>query len=285
MLIYSVPNLIMGEKKFHFCREDALALYGNRFILIADINKKTLTYKIIEDEDQKILNNGVYAKCISEIDGIRIATNEGIYFISEVDKNLFKSCYPFEKNKARNLLKAYFSDLMNEPDKSIFVLLNAATNIFYIDEESSSNKKEAQMHLIKAAQFGKLFVKEEENFNYYKFIDICKDLRIVNNLRNNKETPIFITYKEYKNINWKELIKKILLQNNFNLAYQISKYFNYDTKKIYQKWACCKIKKLNKISTIKEQMNLYEDIIYDLERFKNVSYIQLAKKAFKCQMN
>ena len=294
-------NVIIKFNKnfqFLFCGEDALALYGNKFILIADINKKTLTYKIIEDEDQKILNNGVYAKCISEIDGIRIATNEGIYFISEVDKNLFKSCYPFEKNKARNLLKAYFNDLINEPDcmekitdigkdlnKSIFILLNAATNIFYIDEESSSNKKEAQMHLIKAAQFGKLFVKEEENFNYYKFIDICKDLRIVNNLRNNKETPIFITYKEYKNINWKELIKKILLQNNFNLAYQISKYFNYDTKKIYQKWACCKIKKLNKISTIKEQMNLYEDIIYDLERFKNVSYIQLAKKAFKCHQN
>ena len=59
----------------------------------------------------------------------------------------------------------------------------------------------------------------------------------------------------------------------------------YDTKKIYQKWACCKIKKLNKLSTKSEQIRLYEDIKDDLDKIKNVSYIQLAKKAFKCKLN
>jgi len=294
----SIINFDNKNFQFLFCGEDALALYGNKFVLIVDINKKTLVYKIIDEENQNIINKGIYAKCISEVDGLRIGSNNGIYFISKVDKNLYKSCYPFENNSARKLLKAYFSDLMNDPDTSkkikdlkkdlsdsIFILLNAAANIFWIEDESDNRRKEAQMNLLKAAQLGKIFVDVEEEFNYDKFVEICKDLRIINNLRNCKESPIFITYKEYKSINWEELIKKILLQNNFNLAYQISKFLEYDTKKIYQKWACCKIKKLSKISTKKEQMKLYDDIIEDLNKIKNVSYIQLAKKAFKCKQS
>ena len=296
-----IKVLINYENKnfqFLFCGEDALALYGNKYILIVDTNKKTLIYKILEEDDKNILNTGLYAKCISEVDGIRISTNEGIFFISKVDKNLFKSCYPFEENNAKKLIKAYFSDLNNNPDclkqikdigqdlsNTIFILLNAATNIFYIENETDNNKKEVQLLLLKIAQFGKIFVEEEEDFNYDKFIEICKDLRIVNNLRNNKESPIFITYKQYKSLNWEELIKKILEQNNFNLAYQVLKYLEYDTKKIFQKWACYKIKKLNKISTKKEQLNLYDKIILDLNKIKNVSFISLAKKAFKYNQN
>ena len=297
----SIINYDNKNFQFLFCGEDALALYGNKFVLIVDITKntkKTLVYKIIEEENQSMLKKGIYAKCISEVDGLRIGTNTGIYFISKVDKNLYKVCDPFEKNPAKKLLEAYISDLMNEPDSckkimdlrknlsnSIFILLNAAANIFWIEDESENNKKEAQVNLLKAAQLGKIFVDIEERFNYDKFVEICKDLRILNNLRNNKEGPIFITYKEYKSINWEELIKKILLQNNFSLAYQISKYLEYDTKRIYQKWASCKIKKLSKMSTKKEQMQLYDDILYDLNKLKNVSYIQLAKKAFKCKQS
>ena len=158
-----------------------MALYGNKYILIVDTNKKTLIYKILEEDDKNILNTGLYAKCISEVDGIRISTNEGIFFISKVDKNLFKSCYPFEENNAKKLIKAYFSDLNNNPDclkqikdirqdlgNTIFIILNAATNIFYIEDETDNNKKEVQLLLLKIAQFGKIFVEEEEDFNYDK---------------------------------------------------------------------------------------------------------------------
>ena len=288
------PNLC----QFLFCGEDALALYGNKFVLIADINKKSLVYKIIEEDSPHSKDDIVFGKCISEVDGLRICTNNGIYFISKVDKNLYKACDIFENNSAKNLLKAYNSDLLNEPESSqkiknigkelsnsIFILINAAANIFWIEDETDSSKKEAQMFLLKAAQFGKIFMDLDEGFNYDKFVEICKDLRIVNNLRNNPDSPLFITYKEFKSMNWDDLIKKILLQNNFNLAYKISQYLEYDTKKIYQKWACCKIKKLSKISSKAEQMKLYDNIISDLIRIKNVSYIQLAKKAFKCRQN
>ena len=279
--------------QFLFCGEEAVVLYGQRFVLIVNTLKKTLIYKLIEDEDSSNIPDTVYAKCISEVDGLRICTNEGIFLISKVDTNLYKICYPFENNSAKKLLKAYDSDRIDDPEsvnkikeiskdlsQSIFVLINAAANIYWTENEPEDNKKEIQMYLLKAAQLGKMYA-DPEDFNYDKFVEKCKDLRIINDIRNNKETPLFITYKEYGSIGTKDLLKKIMLQQNFNLAFRIAKYLGLDTKKIYQKWACCKIKKLKSYSTKTEQMKLYDDILSDLNDIKNISFIQLAKKAFK----
>ena len=287
--------------QFLFCGEDALALFGKKYVLITnDTFKKTLVYKITEEEKHAFFFvEDVYGKCISEVDGLRISTNNGIYFISKVDKNLFEACYPFAKSNSKKLLKAYNSYLIDELDNgekikelgeslstTIFVLLNAAANIYWKEEETDEVKKEAQMYLLKAAQLGKIFANAEEEFNHDKFLGICKDLRVVNNLRNNEESQILITYKEYESLTFQELIKKILIQHNFNLAFKISNYLiGYDTKKIYQKWACAKIKKLNRLANKSEQIKLYDNIIYSLSNIKNVSYIQLAKKAFKCKHN
>ena len=287
--------------QFLFCGEDALALFGKKYVLITnDTFKKTLVYKITEEEKHAFFFvEDVYGKCISEVDGLRISTNNGIYFISKVDKNLFEACYPFAKSNSKKLLKAYNSYLIDELDNgekikelgdslstTIFVLLNAAANIYWKEEETDEIKKEAQMYLLKAAQLGKIFANAEEEFNHDKFLGICKDLRVVNNLRNNEDSQILITYKEYESLTFQELIKKILIQHNFNLAFKISNYLiGYDTKKIYQKWACAKIKKLNRLANKSEQIKLYDNIIYSLSNIKNVSYIQLAKKAFKCKHN
>ena len=287
--------------QFLFCGEDALALFGKKYVLITnDTFKKTLVYKITEEEKHAFFFvEDVYGKCISEVDGLRISTNNGIYFISKVDKNLFEACYPFAKSNSKKLFKAYNSYLIDELDNgekikelgeslstTIFVLLNAAANIYWKDEETDESKKESQMYLLKAAQLGKIFANAEEEFNHDKFLGICKDLRVVNNLRNNEESQILITYKEYESLTFQELIKKILIQHNFNLAFKISNYLiGYDTKKIYQKWACAKIKKLNRLANKSEQIKLYDNIIYSLSNIKNVSYIQLAKKAFKCKHN
>ena len=287
--------------QFLFCGEDALALFGKKYVLITnDTFKQTLVYRITEEEKHAFFFvEDVSGKCISEVDGLRISTNNGIYFISKVDKNLYESCYPFAKSNSKKLLKAYNSYLIDELDNgekikelgeslstTIFSLLNAATNIYWKEEETEDIKKESQMYLLKAAQLGKIFANEKEEFNHDKFLGICKDLRVVNNLRNNEDSQILITYKEYESLTFQELIKKILIQHNFNLAFKISNYLiGYDTKKIYQKWACAKIKKLNRLASKSEQLKLYDDIIYSLSNIKNVSYIQLAKKAFKCKHN
>ena len=290
--------------QFLFCGEDAIAISGQRFILIVNELKKTLVYKIAEGDEVYALQGGVFSKCISEVDGLRFATNEGIFFISKVSKELLSICAPFSDNPAKKLLKAYKSDLMkeancdkeirkifNELPNSILTLAIASANIFWTNEKEENeeeNKKELQLFILKAAQLGKYFM-EKDDFNFDRFVEICRSIRIINSLRNDETTPIFITYKEYKEIDDKnkkeELIKIIMGEKNFKLAFRISKYLEYNTKKIFHKWAYCKIKKLEDLSSKESQMKVYEDIIREMNNIKNISYIKLAKKAFKYKQN
>ena len=60
----------------------------------------------------------------------------------------------------------------------------------------------------------------------------------------------------------------------------MSKYLDYNVKKVFQRHAIAKIKKLGPQSS-QEQNNLYEKISAQLKNIPNISYIKLAKKAFK----
>ena len=281
------------DYQFLFCGEDAIAISGQRFILIANTLNKTLAYKIVEGEAMFSIQGGRFSKCISEVDGIRFATNEGMFLISKVDNNLYYTCYPFSNHPAKKLLNAYKSDLNKEANcyeelnkinkelsNSVIVLAKAAANIYWTEEENDGYKKELQYFILKAAQLGKYFVDNEE-FRFDKYVEICKNIRIINEIRNNKQSPIFITYKEYEILPFKELLKIIMSQLNYNLAFVLSKYLGYSTKKIYQKWACCKIKKLSESSTKTQQMYLFETIVDVLTNINKISFIKLAKKAFK----
>ena len=281
-----------NDYQFLFCGEDAIAISGQRFILIANTLNKTLAYKIVEGEAMLAMQGGRFSKCISEIDGLRFATNDGIFLISKVNNDLYNTCYPFSNHSAKKLLNAYKSDLKKEANcyeelnkigkelpNCVLVLANAGANIYWTEEENDGYKKELQFYILKAAQLGKYFVDEE--FRFDRYVEICKNIRIINEIRNNKQSPIFITYKEYENMPYKQLIKIIMSQLNFNLAFILSKYLGYSTKKIYQKWACCKIKKLSEFSTKPQQLYLFERIVEELKNIKKISYIKLAKKAFK----
>ena len=281
--------------QFLFCGEDSLAISGEKYILLASIYKETLSYKINGGNSK--LKLSVNSKCIQEIDGIRFITNEGIFLISKVCNEVYKICYPFSKDSGKKLLIAYKSDLCKEADcdkeirdimkdmpNAIITLAIAAANLFWVETDSDNNFKDIQLYMLKAAQLGKCFVNSEE-FNFDKFVDICKNIRIINDLRNNKECPLFMTYKEYESLDINDLIKKILGLHNYKLAFRICKYLEYDVKKVYQKWACCKINKLDDIATKEDQNKLYDQIIDVLNDIKNISYIKLAKTAFKCKQN
>ena len=288
------------DYQFLFCGEDAIALSGQRFIMITSALGKTLSYQIVEGRELEAIQGAIFSKCISEVDGLRFATNDGMFLISKVNNDLYGTCFTFSDCPSKKLLKAYKSDLMKEanfdkqirkiynvlPD-AILSLANASANVFWIEnEEDGNNRKEAQLFMLKAAQLGKYFL-QEGNFNFDKFIEICKNIRIINELRNNEDIPLFITYSEYENLTNNALIQKIMSHHNYNLAFRVSKYLGYDTDiiKIYQKWACCKIKKLNEFSSKSDQMKLYNNIMDKLSNVKKISYIKLAKKAFKCNQN
>ena len=286
-----------NEYQFLFCGEDSIALSGQRFILITNNLKKTLAYKVVEGKEMWAMQGETFSKCISEVDGLRYATNEGIFFISKVNQDLYRTCYPFSTHPAKKLLKAYKIDLMKEANcyeeiykmdkdlsSSILVLANASANIYWTEDQNEDNKKALQLYILKAAQLGKYFV-DADDFRLEKYVEICRNIRIINEIRNNKESPIFITYREFERIQYKELLKNIMFRLNFQLAYRLSKYLGYSPKKIYQKWACSKIKKLSLVSSKEDQIDLYNDIMKELKNIKKISFIKLAKKAFKCKQN
>ena len=243
----------MGQ--FLFCGEEALALSGLKYILIAGITEKskTIIYTLGNNEIQSLFGvEEIYCKCISEVDGLRYLCNEGTFLISKVSDELFNVCYIFSDNSGKKLLQAYKK---------------------YIDK---------QPEFLRAAQYGKTFLQKEE-FDFNKFNEICKDIRILNNLRNHPWQPRYITYNEYKQI--KNLIPKILSQQNFSLSFKIAPYFDFDIPLIYQKYAISNIKKLPFSCTKEEEEKLYTSLYYKLKDIQNISYITIAKKAFKYDKN
>ena len=121
-------------------------------------------------------------------------------------------------------------------------------------------------------------------------------MRIVNNLRNDEKFPIFITYGEYKEMDPKEIIGRLLKYNNFQLAADISKFLEYGLKKVLHKYVIAIMKKEidnieitigkpGKVKEIDEGSNSVENnyglLFYHLEKVPGISYIKLAKKASK----
>ena len=257
----------------------------------------------------------IFSKCISEIDGIRYLTNEGMFFISEVNKELYDICDTFSNSDNKKLLKYYNNNINDIPNNEMEIrelinnlsniinnLLIAAGNIFWVyksekndknDEKDNNqskfeiynkNKKEIQLFILEAAQFGKCFVKNEL-FNFDKFLHFCKDIRIVNNLRNHISKPKFITFNEYKKMEFNDLINKIMRNLNFGTAFEICRFLEYDDDIVYKKYCAYYIKKQKIVFSIKEELKLFDTLQIKLEKCKKLFYLELAKKAFKYGKN
>jgi len=268
-----------------------LYLVINYFILFTLL--KTLYYKITERSGQSAMLNISFMYCISESDGLRVFTLKNIFFISKVSKQLYNTCYPFSEDPAKKLLSAYKSaqekqancdkeirEIALKLGDAIKTLSQVAAGLFWTNDNDKN--KQIQLYILKAAQHGKSFVQNNE-LNYDLFVQTCKEIRIMNNLHScnpNQDKPRFITYAEFKQMGAKDLIKKLIRQQNFALAYDMSKYLDYNVKKVFQRYAIAKIKKKGAQSK-SELTQLYEEISNQLKNIPNISYIKLAKKAFK----
>ena len=292
--------------QFLFCGEDTLALSGQRFIILAKPKvENALIYLIQEGKEALAAQGFLFSKCISEVDGLRFLTNDGIYFISRVPKEFFEICYTFSNSDLKKFIKIYnkhrFSlryDTQLEIKKFdnlpyiIEQLQMACSYIFWTEEENESNKKELQLFLIKASQFGKNFLtKGREEFNYDKYNERCKEIRMVNQLRNDENYPLFITYKEYNELTSKDIINIMLKYKNFRVAAEISEFLGYKTDRVKYKYMIEKMKNINKRiekyhfdenkeNKIEEEQ-IYKDFLEELEKIADVSYVKLAKKAIK----
>ena len=295
--------------QFLFCGEEAVALSGQRFIIIINENEMQNTYKIVEGQEMAAMQGTLFSKCVSEVDGIRYLTNDGIFFITNVSKEFYDICSPFSNSPSKKLLKAYLNSINKLANSDLAIreignfLTNAITslqiaagNIFWIYDYSTNKdindkglsnfevnnieKKNLQIFVLEAAQYGKNYVKNE-NFNFDKFLENCKDIRIINNLRNHETRPKFITFNEYKNLDPEDLIQKVMRNLNFGLAFEICRFLDYEEKNIYKRYAfsCIKRKKYNYDTS--DELRLFELLQKKLKNCPDLSYIHLAKKAFK----
>ena len=279
--------------QFIYCGEDAVCLIGQLNILLLNAYNITQEYKINETEDLNPPSEDFYfCKCISEIDGLRIVTGKTVSFIKKVPKELCE-ILGNENTPAKKLLNVYngsitkegnsemeIREISNELGTAINNLQLAAANIYWLDKENYKENKKIQLYILNAAQFGKSFISKDD-FDFDKFVETCKDIRIINNLRNHNTKCRLITYKEYKQMPPKELIRKLLLQQNYSLAAEISNYLDYSDKKVYQSYAISNIKRLPSNCTIPQQNKLYNELINKFQGVQNISYIKIAKKAFK----
>ncbi len=293
---YSILNYDHNTTQFLFCGEDAVCLCGGRFIMILNSKNKTIYYKNTDKVFQNIGLQYQLMYCFTEVDGLRVITHDSLFFISKVSKELFHACYDFSNHSSKKLLNVYKLALRKNPNSdkelrvifdklgdAIITLLSAASRIIYFD--NNHDNKKIQLFLLKAAQYGKNFV---QNLNYDLFVQYCKEIRVINNLHVCQKTdiPRFITHSEYKSIGPKELIRRLIRQKNFAAAYDICKYLNLDylIHIIIQKHVSSQIKKLGN-STFEEQDKLYDKIYNQIKNIPNISYIELAKKAFKYGAN
>ena len=278
--------------QFLFCGEDAVILAGLRSIIIVHKDSTSITYRITDSLQNIALKGMLFCKCISEIDGVRYLTNDGIYLISQVNKDLADICSTFTSNYSKQLVQAYqyylekavnseksLREIEDHLIKAIMSVEIAAANIFWVDDPNDNEKKEVQLFVLKAAKYGKVFVQKDE-FNFDKFLEICKDIRCVNNLRNSKSARL-ITYNEYKSLEPKDLVKKLMRNLNFEMAFELCNYLDYNYKKVYQRYAIAKIKKLSDKAKEEEEEVLYRLLFEKLRTVPKISFIKLAKKAFK----
>ena len=278
--------------QFLFCGEDAVALCGNRYIFLINSVGKDLIYKVIENQEYNPTKPTIFFKCIQEIDGLRYLTNDGIYFISRVNENLEKVCDTFSSSPAKKLVNSYSNSqkkitdsekdiraLKNKLSESIFILQNAAVNIYWRKTENDIEKKEAQLFLLNAAQHGKYYV-DKDQFNFQKFYMNCKVIRIINNLRNNIKKPRLITFKEYDNIKTSDLIKYLVRTLDYETASQICLYLEENIKYVYERYAISCIKRIANYSKEDEE-EVFKVLYYKLENIPDFSFINISKKAFK----
>ena len=289
------------NKQLLFLSDDCVAICGGRWIVLIN-NQKTYVEDLNIDKSPKDTykdNPYIYCYGISEVDGIRIMSQEEIILIRKIPediKPIFDVFGTGPITPERQLLSSYEKYVAKDPfsddelreikqnlPEAIFKLAKASGFLYWVEsDEETTEKKDLQSFFLKAANYGKgVFGKAE--FNFDRFNNLCMNLRIINALRNCEERPRFLTLEEYENINSDPIdtiLKKTMRQLNFKLAFEIAKFLGLPEKDVYLKFAIKKIKKID-IEDTEEVNKVYDDLMPLLNKLENISYIDIAKKCFE----
>ena len=143
-----------------------MALSFQRVIIIS--KPKVRIPLIYISSEENIGKGKLVSKCITEIDGLRVLTNDGVSLISKVPRELYNISNEFSKSASKKLFDIY-KNTMNRKYKSdrdinklgsdlsfaIEELQNASASIYWTEDNNEKEQKETQLFILKVAQFAK----------------------------------------------------------------------------------------------------------------------------------
>lgn len=243
---------------------EALVLTYASILLIVGINGDSNIYTYDpaiflapEMDGVRVLTNGYHEfiqkvpKCVSNIFGISI---------SEPSSFLFESFRKFCERSHQS--DEYLCLIMDKIDIAVSECIEAAGYEF---------DTETQKSLIRAAHFGKGFIKGHNPDDY---IRICSILRVLNAIRADN-IGIPLTINQFLHLTPTVLLDRLVFRKHYGLAIQIAKHLNIPESRILEHWA------FHKIMSEKNDSEIIQKIA---EKFRDISinglsFCTIAKKA------
>jgi hypothetical protein len=257
-----------------WCGEDSVCLYWEPEQINRDGTSLLLMIGPNGDYQKFAYDGPIFM--VTEIDGVRIITNDGCEFLQRVPDPsfdifrigsltpsavLFDAYIEFEKKNASSIKN--IRSIRPQLPSAVKSCLEAAAHEF---------DHTLQRKLLKAAAYGKSFC---EDFDHTSFVNTCKMLRVMNAVRD-YDIGIPITYAQYERLTPKVLIDRLVNRQHHYLAYRLCDYLRIKPASVLVNWACAKVR----------QEGVDDNIILDmvtekLKRVEGVSYATVASTAHR----
>ncbi|KAJ3427634.1 vacuolar protein sorting vps16 [Anaeramoeba flamelloides] len=212
---------------------------------------------------------------LSEIDGIRIISNKKCQFLSKIQKSTMNIFRLTSSHASSNLYQA--NESYKEQNSNIHdTLINLESDLNEAIAECLDAVKyefnlEIQKNLIESVNLGKNY---SNTFNNEKFLQVCKNLRVLNALRKS-EYGIPLTYKQLEELEIDLIIERLINRKLFFLANEICQYLGIVKERILLKWACEKLK------SNEESKRKIESIRNKIGKNNSISYATIATFAWQ----
>lgn len=262
--------------QFVWCGADAVVCCWeqngyNELIMIGPHESEHIIY---EFEEPVVL--------IPDIDGIRVISNRKCEFLQKVPESTESIFSLQSQSSAKTLYQAneYFEKKDPRSDELLRSINDDLANAVTITIDAASMEYDPvrQQKLLKAASLGKIFL---ESYNPDKFVEVCKTLRILNQVRDYR-FGIPITYSQYKVLKTPLLIERLLNRHHHALAFSICEYLGLKTDSVLIHWACCKVRM--RAAELKDDESIRAfvgQIVGKLSSNPGISFADIASAAYK----
>jgi vacuolar protein sorting-associated protein 16 len=236
-----------------------------------------------EDEIHMIGPNGAAAKhyydsqvhVISDIDGVRLITNEACEFLHKVPDATEEVFRIASEAPAAVLLDSI--DLLEKKspkaDENIQRIKPNLSDAVETCIRAAGQEYDhtLQKQLLRAASFGKSVL---DLYSSDEFVDMCNDLRVLNAVRDFK-VGLPLTYEQYLRLTPERLIARLINRREYLLAIKLSDFLSLPLNKIYVHWASQKVK-----GSSADDDAIRETIVECLRGKHGVSFETIARAAY-----